>query len=130
VGDYSRCYRLDHDEEKLLRFICSNKLEVPAGATHLSVDCTADKANLKEMVQRGELQEELIAVVAALVLAAFSLCLLLVERAIVAVLAVAACAFFSLCMFLVHRYALKPYLGTLKRSRSDPDLFESLSTRP
>jgi hypothetical protein len=130
VGDYSRCYRLDHDEEKLLQLICSKKLEVPEGATHLSVDCSADKTNLKEMLQRGELDEDLIAIVAALVFAAFCLCLLFVERAIVAVLAITACAFFSLCMFLVHRYAFKPYSSSLKRSRSDPDLFESQSSRP
>jgi hypothetical protein len=131
VGDYARCYRLDHDEDKLLKFICSKKLEVPEGATHLSVDCTSDKATLQEMQKRGDLDEDLLGDPVSRRQEK--------ERrdhyAFVVTMSVAFCAFVSVCLLLAHRYAFQPYLKALKRSRSDPELFgmssrQSSLTRP
>jgi hypothetical protein len=124
VGDYARCYRLDHDEDKLLKFICSKRLEVPEGTTHLSVDCTADKATLKAMQQRGDLDEDLLVDPVSRRQEK--------ERrdhyAFVVTMSVAFCAFVSICLLLAHRYAFQPYLKALKRSRSDPELL-GLSSR-
>jgi hypothetical protein len=131
VGDYARCYRLDHDEDKLLKFICSKKLEVPEGATHLSVDCTSDKATLQAMQKRGDLDEDLLMDPGSRRQEK--------ERrdhyAFVVTMSVAFCAFVSVCLLLAHRYAFQPYLKALKRSRSDPELFglssrQSSLTRP
>jgi hypothetical protein len=119
VGDFARCYRLHHDEDKLLKFICSKRLEVPEGATHLSVDCTSDKAALKEMKKRGELDEDLMVDPNARRQQK--------ERrehyAFVVGMTIMLLAFVSACLVLVHRYAFQPYLKAVKRSRSDPELF-------
>jgi len=44
VGDYTRCYSLKKDEAIYLSFACGKGWTFPLGATHLSVNCTADKA--------------------------------------------------------------------------------------
>jgi hypothetical protein len=124
VGDFPRCYRLEHDEKVLMRFMCSQKLEVPEGATHLSVDCTADKALLQKMLKNGELDTDpnMDPYLRHQVK----------ERreyyAFVVALAVAACACCLFCLLLVHRYAFKPYLKAMKRTRSDPELAGLTST--
>jgi hypothetical protein len=118
VGDFPRCYRLDHDEQLLIAFVCSRKLEVPEGATHLSVDCTADKTLLKKMLKNGDLDND----------PRFAPYQRQAQKerreyyAFVVALAVAACACCLFCLLLVHRYAFKPYLKALKRTRSDPEL--------
>jgi hypothetical protein len=120
VGDFPRCYKLDResDERVVMGFICSKKLEIPAGVTHLSVDCTADKAELKKMLKNGALDEDTHS----------DPYMRQHQReqreyyAFIAALAVAACACGFFCLLLVHRYAFKPYLKALKRTRSDPEL--------
>jgi hypothetical protein len=118
VGDFPRCYRLDHDEQVLLKFMCSQKLEVPEGATHLSVDCTLDKAVLKKMLKNGELETD----------PRMQPYMRQAERerreyfAFIVALAIAACACGVFCLLMVHRYAFKPYLKVLKRTRSDPEM--------
>jgi len=44
VGDYTRCYSVKNDEAIYLSFACGKGWTFPLGATHLSVNCTADKA--------------------------------------------------------------------------------------
>jgi hypothetical protein len=44
VGDFARCYSLANDESIYLSFVCQKKWTFPSGATHMSVNCTADKA--------------------------------------------------------------------------------------
>ena len=119
VGDYARCYRLGHDEDKLLKIICSKKLEVPEGATHLSVDCTSDKATLKAMLKRGELEEDLMLDPGSRRQEKEQRD----HRAFVVAMSIGFGAFVSICLLLAHRYAFQPYLKAVKRSRSDPELF-------
>ena len=52
VGEYSRCYSLEKHKSVYLQFVCSKQWEFPAGATHMSVDCTADRQAKIEYVQR------------------------------------------------------------------------------
>jgi hypothetical protein len=117
VGDFPRCYKLDRDRDErvVLRLLCAKTLHVPAGATHLSVDCTADKDALKKMLKNGELDQE----------DPYTDPYMRQQMqfyAFVAALAVAACACCFLCLLLFHRFAFVPYLKTLKRTRSDPEL--------
>jgi hypothetical protein len=118
VGDFPRCYRLEHDEQVLLKFICSLKLEVPQGATHLSVDCTADKAELKNLLKNGKLELDPH-------MKSYADHQKRERReyyAFVVALSVAGCACCFICLLMVHRYAFKPYIKALKRTRSDPEL--------
>jgi hypothetical protein len=118
VGDFQRCYLVDRDEKILLRHMCKHSLTLPRGTTHVSVDCTADKKKKKEENDKNSDQNdsirdpylkhqqkqsrELIAVVIGLSI----ICLL------------SGCV----CLQLAYRYGFKPYLNTLKRSKSDPEL--------
>lgn len=43
VGDFARCYSIAEDEQVFVDFICTKQWELPPGATHMSVNCTADK---------------------------------------------------------------------------------------
>jgi hypothetical protein len=45
VADFSRCYSVNRDEEIFRAFFCKKKTwKIPENTTHISVDCTADKA--------------------------------------------------------------------------------------
>jgi hypothetical protein len=43
VGDFSRCYSLEVHSQIYLRFFCARGWALPDDATHVSVNCTADK---------------------------------------------------------------------------------------
>jgi hypothetical protein len=119
VGDFVRCYKVDRDEIVLLRHLCTTGLKLPAGTTHVSVDCTTDKAKQKQMKESGELDREYDGNdpyiryhrKAQLELFAF-----------VAIMAIVGSFFVCACLVVLHRCAFQPYLKALKRSRSDPEL--------
>ena len=43
VGDFTRCYSLEHHTKIVWEFLCDKEWKLPQGTTHISVDCTADK---------------------------------------------------------------------------------------
>lgn len=48
VGDFQRCYSLEHHQSIIFDFLCSKDWQVPKGTTHVSVDCTKDKILVNE----------------------------------------------------------------------------------
>jgi hypothetical protein len=55
VGDFRRCYSLEHHQSLLLDFLClKDYWHVPEGTTHMSVDCTEDK----DLVLQTSTQQE------------------------------------------------------------------------
>jgi len=44
VGDFQRCYEVPIHERYYFNFVCQRAWQFPEGATHISVNCTADKA--------------------------------------------------------------------------------------
>lgn len=48
VGDFQRCYSLQHHQAILQNFLCRHNWQVPEGTTHMSVDCTEDKTLVTE----------------------------------------------------------------------------------
>jgi len=46
VGDFGRCYSVERDETVFARLFCEEDWAVPESATHIRVDCTADKQTL------------------------------------------------------------------------------------
>eukprot|EP00934_Nitzschia_sp_Nitz4_P001402 Nitzschia sp. Nitz4//scaffold11_size288233//249659//250615//NITZ4_000816-RA/size288233-processed-gene-0.249-mRNA-1//-1//CDS//3329534200//1402//frame0 len=50
IGDFARCYSLEHHMHILIEFLCTLDGRVPGGTTHVSVDCKEDK----DMVQDAE----------------------------------------------------------------------------
>jgi hypothetical protein len=55
VGDFQRCYSLEHHRPVVWDFLCAKDWEVPEGTTHVSVDCSKDKYLVLEgTTQRGE----------------------------------------------------------------------------
>lgn len=135
VADFNRCYMIERDEKILLRHICRYEWTLPEGATHVSVDCTADKEEKEERLKKKNKDDrkpfnppivehkydyqkqrrEYYAVQ----LFAIGFVLLVV------------CA----SLFCTYQYAVKPYLimtadmmMNMKRSKSDSEL-NSLTTR-
>jgi hypothetical protein len=119
VGDFQRCYSTSRDEAILLRHFCktSHKFDLLKGATHVSVDCTADKAEKQQKIKNKDFdndeldpfmanlrksQRELYAFIAGIILVilAFGFC----------------------CMCCAYKYGVRPYLATIKRTKSDPEL--------
>jgi len=120
VADFSRCYILQRDKKILARHMCKYDWKYPEGATHVSVDCTADKKEKKKridnpseqnindpyMKQVWQQEERKRHELYAVLFAALLLCL---------------CAGF--CFFgCAHRHVIQPYFATIKKSRSDPEL--------
>jgi hypothetical protein len=120
VGDFARCYSVSRDEAILLPHLCAGVLKLPPGTTHVSVDCTDDKARQKKMKASGELDRQNDP--AADPYLRHQRRAQLEFYAFVAALALAACLCGCLCLALVNRYAVRPYLKALKRTRSDPEL--------
>lgn len=48
VGDFQRCYSLEHHRLVVWDFLCAENWEVPEGTTHVSVDCSVDKSIVLE----------------------------------------------------------------------------------
>lgn len=46
VGDFRRCYSLEHHRHLLFDFLCAMDWELPAGTTHVSVSCEEDKSQI------------------------------------------------------------------------------------
>ena len=44
VGDFQRCYEVPVHERYYFNFVCRRAWQFPEGATHMSVNCTTDKA--------------------------------------------------------------------------------------
>jgi hypothetical protein len=93
VGDFRRCYMIDRDEHIILPHLCRSKTSVPEGTTHISVDCTADKANQTRIAQSH------FAVNAAVIAAGL------------------VCVF--CCLALFKRCFIQPCLDAWKSNRSD-----------
>ena len=120
VGDFQRCYSVEKDAKIFLKHFCLQQWDIPDKATHISVDCTADKELAREhndkggpgdvykqMIMANQEQErkhhlEKIAIVIGLVV--FSCC---------------CCWCF---LILAYKAVFVPYLKALKKSKSDPDL--------
>jgi hypothetical protein len=61
VGDFQRCYSLEHHRSVVWDLFCAKDWEVPEGTTHVSVDCSQDKylvleatTHRREEFARGE----------------------------------------------------------------------------
>jgi hypothetical protein len=54
VGDFRRCYSLEHHQAIMFDFLCLQDWKAPEGTTHMSVDCTEDK----ELVLETSTQQE------------------------------------------------------------------------
>jgi hypothetical protein len=80
VGDFQRCYMFDRDEHIIMPHLCRNKVSVPKGTTHVSVDCTADKAS---QIRRANTHYAVSAAIIAAVLACVCCCLALLKRCFV-----------------------------------------------
>eukprot|EP00980_Cylindrotheca_fusiformis_P005880 scaffold1233_cov111-Cylindrotheca_fusiformis.AAC.6 len=48
VGDFQRCYSLEHHRHVIWDFLCAKDWQVPDGTTHISVDCSRDKTLVLE----------------------------------------------------------------------------------
>jgi hypothetical protein len=122
VGDYQRCYSIVQDEQILLRHLCKSYHkgeDLPAGTTHVSVDCTEDKTLKKEqlsktaawgissssiyndpfMQQEQARERKQIHEMFEFVFAMVAICLV---------------ACFA-CLFCCYRFGFRPYLAALKR---------------
>jgi hypothetical protein len=120
VGDYMRCYSVTTDQKILLRHFCkeSHKWDgsLPTGTTHVSVDCTADKEKKRERVAKDPNADRQDAYFAQALRHRRELFMF-----VIAIVAICLCACF-VCLFCSYRYGIQPYLATLKRSKSDPEL--------
>ena len=54
VGDFARCYSLEHHKELLLDFLCAMNWNIPDETTHVSVNCMEDKVLVLEDAQAEE----------------------------------------------------------------------------
>ena len=54
VGDFARCYSLEHHKELLLDFLCTMNWNIPKETTHVSVDCIEDKTLVLEDAAHAE----------------------------------------------------------------------------
>jgi hypothetical protein len=48
VGDFSRCYSLEHHRDILFDFLCAMDWKIPQETTHVSVNCVEDKTLVLE----------------------------------------------------------------------------------
>jgi len=58
VGDYSRCYSLEHHRHILFDFLCAMNMELPPETTHVSVNCMEDKELWLEAQERSQEEGE------------------------------------------------------------------------
>ena len=62
VGDFQRCYEVPVHERYYFNFVCQRAWQFPEGATHMSVNCTADKAakivQLEKINRGGDLTND------------------------------------------------------------------------
>ena len=59
VGDFDRCYSISKHKFVYLSHFCSKEWnEIPTGATHLSVNCTKDKAAKKKIREKQKNKEK------------------------------------------------------------------------
>lgn len=94
VGDFRRCYIIPRDEKIFKPLFCHKKWQVPDGTTHISVDCTEDKAMKKQLEetlnpdQKQQLDkmremETILFVILAILLVLFCTCSALTYRWVV-----------------------------------------------
>ena len=116
VGDYTRCYSVTKQSEAkiFLPHFCRNNWDIPTSVTHVSVTCEDDKNEaLKKQRDRNDIgnihlaqmdkhHREKVTAVLGVVLLAFCCC--------------------WVCLCLGYSYVVVPYLKSIKRSKSDPDL--------
>jgi len=57
VGSFRRCYAIPRDEKIYMKFACAKGWTFPEGTTHLSVNCTEDKALKREQKDRNNFLE-------------------------------------------------------------------------
>ena len=115
VGDFRRCYSMS-DTKIFLKHFCLRQWELPPAVTHVSVTCEEDKqeaskhtndfnhaAEMKKHLdqERRHHQEKLM----VLVFIVFLLC---------------SCCWAGICAG--YTLVVAPYLKSLKKSKSDPDL--------
>lgn len=125
VGDYRRCYSVSRpaDYRIFLPHFCQSSWKIPSAVTHISVNCQDDKAmalvqqakaeemmksrsahpnSKNHMEQEEQHHREKIAVLLFVIL-------------------LSCCSCWA-CLCLGYRFVVYPYLKSLKKSKSDPDL--------
>jgi hypothetical protein len=56
VSDFPRCYSLNYHSKLIWEFLCAKEWTVPKGTTHISVDCTVDKQQVREAELREQVE--------------------------------------------------------------------------
>jgi hypothetical protein len=54
VGDFARCYSVEHHKQLLLDFLCAMDWKIPEETTHVSVNCMEDKTLVLKEEQEDE----------------------------------------------------------------------------
>lgn len=57
VGDFARCYSLEHHRHLLMGFWCAMNWNIPNETTHISVNCMEDKLLVLEEAEKHEAEE-------------------------------------------------------------------------
>jgi len=110
VGDFARCYSVEHDEDIFLEFVCKKRWRFPEGTTHVSVNCKRDKelkALANEKYQSNVATEQ--------IFGGFGNTEKLMDKEIrereidILVVLLFFCAMALLCCYSAHRWFAVPY---------------------
>jgi len=108
VGDFTRCYSVTKEAERnlLLTHFCGQAWAFPLQVTHVSVSCQDDK--ILAIDSRGEKHRTRVGLIAFIL--------------------VLVCGCSWMLLWSSYRLVILPYLRSMKKSRSDPDLKKLLDT--